>query len=128
MDTAIKAQDTYFKLPCRIVAECHVKKKTCVQRVQAPHESVRQYIAALRDLVTICEFGSNLDEMLRAQLVECTNNPRLTERLLLEPDLTLLRAINLTTQIEAENALLVTVQCLCKLCLLRVAGVNLSRL
>lgn len=94
MEDAVNALKTYFTPHRNIVAEHHAFRK----RAQASHESVLQYGAALRDLAATCQFASNLEEV---QLVESIHNPRLRERRLLEPDLTLQRAITLATQIEA---------------------------
>ncbi len=51
----------------------------------------------------MCEFGSNLDEMLRDQLVENVASHHIREKLLLETDLTLSKAIIIATQIEAAG-------------------------
>ncbi len=67
-------------------------------------ETVLQYIAALRDLATTCEFAETLDDMLRDQLVENVTNPRIRERLLVEARLTLETAITIATQLDAANA------------------------
>ncbi|MEQ2163063.1 hypothetical protein GOODEAATRI_026378, partial [Goodea atripinnis] len=61
-----------------------------------------QYVTAVRDLAATCEFGSNLDE-IRDQLAENIANHHIRERLLLEPELTLQKAITLATQIEAAR-------------------------
>lgn len=97
LEAAVDALRAHFSPRRNIVGERHAFRK----RAQAPHESVLQYVAALHDLAATCEFGSNSDEMLRDQLVENINNPRIRERLFLEPELTLQRAIALSTQIEA---------------------------
>ena len=99
LEAAITALEKYFIPQRNVVAERHAFRK----RAQAPHESVLQYVAALRDLANTSEFGANLDEMLCDQLVEYLNNPRIRERLLLELDLTLQKAINLATQIESAG-------------------------
>ena len=71
------------------------------QRAQRPGESVREYITALHELVANCNFGQLSDELIRDQLIEKTNNPRVRERLLMEPDtLTLEKAIALASRIE----------------------------
>ena len=66
-----------------------------------PGESVREYVTVLHELVANCNFGQLSDELIRDQLIEKTNNPRVRERLLMEPDtLTLEKAIILTSRIE----------------------------
>ena len=74
-----------------------MERCTFRQRAQRPGEGVREYITALHELVANCNF----DELIRDQLIEKTNNPRVRERLLMEPDtLTLEKAIALTSRIE----------------------------
>ncbi|KAI0238688.1 hypothetical protein LSAT2_010572, partial [Lamellibrachia satsuma] len=47
-----------------------------------------------------CNFGQLSDELIRDQLIEKTNNPRVRERLIMEPDtLTLEKAITLMSRI-----------------------------
>ena len=66
-----------------------------------PRERVREYITTLHELVANCNFGQLSDELIRDQLIEKTNNPRVRERLLMEPDtLTLEKAITPTSRIE----------------------------
>ena len=48
-----------------------------------PGESVREYVTALHELVANCNFGQVSDELIRDQLIEKTNNPRVRERLLM---------------------------------------------
>lgn len=95
-EAALKA---YFVPITNIVAERHAFHKRC----QAPHETVIQYVAALRELVVTCEFGACADEMIRDQLVENVLSPRIRERLLLETDLTLDRAVTIASQIESAS-------------------------
>ena len=78
-----------------------MERYTFRQRAQRPGGSVREYITALHELVANCNFGQLSDELIRDQLIEKTNNPRVRERLLMEPDtLTLEKAITLTSCIE----------------------------
>lgn len=86
-------------LPQRLntVAERHAFHK----HTQARHKLIIQYIAALRDLPSTCESGDHTDEMIRNQLTENACNLRIRERLFLETEITLQRAITLATQMEA---------------------------
>ncbi|KAJ8048227.1 hypothetical protein HOLleu_00459 [Holothuria leucospilota] len=70
------------------------------QRGQLPGEPIDTYIAALRELAKKCEFKSFTDEMIRDQLVEKTNSSRIRERLLIERDLPLTKAIELARHVE----------------------------
>ena len=93
---AIKTLDKYFKPKVNVVAERYRFR----QRSQLPNEPVDNYMCALRELSITCEFGSFCDEMLRDQLVEKTNFHRIRERLLLETDLKLDKAIEIARQVE----------------------------
>ncbi|KAI2660383.1 Transposon Ty3-G Gag-Pol polyprotein [Labeo rohita] len=99
MEDAIVALKAHFAPRRNIVAERHAFRK----RVQAPGESIVQYVAALRDLASTCDFAATLDEMLRDQLVENVSSHRIRERLLLESELTLDKAITIASQIEAAG-------------------------
>ncbi|KAJ1165259.1 hypothetical protein NDU88_005687 [Pleurodeles waltl] len=51
-------------------------------RVQAKDERVGNYIASLKTLAQTCDFAELTDSLIRDQLVRCTNNPRVQEKLL----------------------------------------------
>ncbi len=75
------------------------------QRHQLPGESVQQYVANLRGLASTCKFGALQDEMICDQLIEHTNDTKVRETLLLEPDdLSLSRAITIALRIESAAA------------------------
>ena len=80
--TAVTALRNHFG-PKRSVM---MERYTFRQRAQRPCESVREYITALHELVANCNFGQLSDELIRDQLIEKTNNPRVRERLLMKPD------------------------------------------
>ena len=56
------------------------------QRSQQAGESVIQFVAALRELSTLCNFGGLCEEMIRDKLIEKTSVNRIRERQPLEPD------------------------------------------
>lgn len=95
-ETALTALRAFFVQKVNVVAE---RNKFC-QRAQRLSEPIVQYVAALRELLVNCEFGALTDDMIRDQIVEKTCTPRILERLLLETDLTLQKAITI-----AENML-----------------------
>ncbi len=88
-----KALEEHLIPKINVVVERHTFRK----RVQGMDETVLQYIAAIRDLATTCEFGETLDDMLHDQLVENVANPHIRERLLVEAKLTLETAITIAT-------------------------------
>ncbi|KAI2653806.1 GMP synthase [glutamine-hydrolyzing] subunit A [Labeo rohita] len=66
------------------------------------HESMHQYVADLRGLANSYKFGELHNEMIRDQLIEHTNNNKIRETLLLQPDdLTLSKAIAIAFQVES---------------------------
>lgn len=70
------------------------------QRAQHPGEKVDVWVSALRTLVATCQYRDLEDEMIQDQIIEKTNDSRTRERLLMEPDLTLDRALTIARQIE----------------------------
>ena len=75
------------------------------QRAQMPGDSTAQFVAALREIAVNCEFSDLSDEMVRDQLVE--KKPliaRIRERMLLEPELALQKALVMAGQIESAMA------------------------
>ena len=65
-EQAVAALQKHFIPKVNVVVERHMFRK----RAQLPHETVAQYITALRALYVKCDFKENADEMLRDQLLE----------------------------------------------------------
>ena len=97
---SVSALEKYFEPKLNVVAERYRFR----QRAQAVGESTDHYVASLRELVKKCKFGTFENEMLRDQIVEKTNSTRIRERLLMEEDLTLDRALALARRTEAAIA------------------------
>ena len=70
-------------------------------RIRKPEESVRSYVAELRKLSEHCEFGVNLDDMLRDRLVCGVNDRRIQTKLLSERNLTFAKALEISQATEA---------------------------
>lgn len=94
--TALAAIEAYFVPRINVVAERYRFRR----RRQRVDETVAQYVTALEELVKHCAFGNLKDEMVRDQVVEACVNPRIRERLLLEPDLTLQKVLDCSRCIE----------------------------
>lgn len=94
-DTAQKAIEDFFIPQVNIVAERYRFR----QQSQRPGETTDQFAAALKELVTTCQFGTMEEEMIRDQIVEKTNSVCIRERLLLKV-VTLTRALTIARQIE----------------------------
>ncbi|XP_075774672.1 uncharacterized protein LOC142826315 [Pelodiscus sinensis] len=99
-ETALTALKNFFVPKVNVVANCY----RFHQREQKPGETIMQYVASLRSLIVTCDFGNMADEMIRDQLIEKTTMLRVRERLLLEPQLPLEKAITIATQIESAIA------------------------
>ena len=72
-------------------------------RTRKPSESVSAYLAQLRELSEFCEFGDNLEDMLRDKLICGINDPRIQKLLLSEKDLSFKRAQELAEFAEAAD-------------------------
>lgn len=99
MAEAMTALEMHFVLKVNVVACRHAFR----QRLQKADESVTQYIAVLHDLAVPCAFGEMKDEMIRDQLIEHAHQCQIRDRLLLEDDLTLQRAVTLACQVESKR-------------------------
>lgn len=79
-DSALAALEKHYTPKVNVVVERHAFR----QRRQAPHETIAQYVAVVRDLASKCGFDDRANEMIRDQLVEHVANPNIRERLLLQ--------------------------------------------
>ena len=77
------------------------------QATQLCDESAEQFITRLHQMAESCEFGNLKKEMIRDRLVIGVHDAQLSERLQLEPNLTLTKAeklIRTTAFLEATYA------------------------
>ena len=70
------------------------------QRVQQANETVDSFITALYTLAENCSYGALHDELLRDRLVVGLRDTSLAERMQLDRDLTLEKAVNMARQSE----------------------------
>ncbi len=100
-DTALELLNAHFAAPQSALLRWFLLR----QRHQLPGESVQQYVANLRGFASTCKFGALKEEIIRNQLIEHTNDAKVRETLLLEPDdLPLSRAITIAVRIESAAA------------------------
>ena len=103
------AEKSYDELVALVKLHYTPKLSVIVQRfqfhswTQKPGETVATFVAELRQLSEFCEFGASFEDMLRDQLVCGTASGSTQRRLLVEPDLTLQKAQNLTQAIESAD-------------------------
>lgn len=72
-------------------------------RLRHKGESVSAYVAELRRLTEHCQFGRTLEDMLRDRLVCGIQDKRIQRRLLMEPNLTYKRALDLAQAMESAE-------------------------
>ena len=96
--TEQKVQEHYTPAPSAIVQR--FKFYSCNRQTM---ESIASYVARLRALTQHCEFGDNLDTMLRDRLVCGVNNEQLQRRLLSEPRLTFAKAMEISRTFETTT-------------------------
>ena len=89
--------DGFFKVRRNVILE----RARFNRRSQPEGESAEQYITALYGLVETCEYGNLRDEMLRDRIVVGIRDAGLSERLQLDPELTLEKAKKVVRQKEA---------------------------
>ena len=70
------------------------------QRRQGPDESVEAFVTALHCLAEHCEYQALRDEMIRDRIVVGLKDSKLSEKLQMDPDLTLKKAVLLSRQSE----------------------------
>ena len=97
-DLIQKVQDHYTPTPSAIVQR--FKFYSCNKQTG---ESIASYVARLQALTEHCEFGDNLNEMLRDRLVCVVNNEQLQRRLLAEPNLTFAKAMEISRTFETTT-------------------------
>lgn len=98
-DSLVKLlRDYYNPKPSPIVQRFHFN--SCTRGLDKP---VATYVAALWELALSCEYGDNLQEMLRDRLVCRVNHKGIQRKLLAEPDLTYDRAFALAQAVEASE-------------------------
>ena len=93
----IEQFDTYFKVKTNVIYEHACFNK----RSQLPDEPVDHFITEIHTLAESCEFGEMKQALIRDRLIVGIWDLALSERLQLEPNLTLDKAKRLICQCEA---------------------------
>lgn len=107
--TSITAEQrkTYAGVIASFAAFFNVRKNVILERArfnrrsQNPDESVETFITSLYSLSADCAYGNLRDQMIRDRIVVGIRDHKLSERLQLDPDLTLEKAKTLVRQREA---------------------------
>ena len=72
-------------------------------RGQAPGETTAQWVSALRQMASTCDYLDRTDELVRDRVVERTSSSRLRQRLLMEPDLSLTKCLTIAESVESAE-------------------------
>ena len=96
-DSVMAKFDEFFGVRRNVIFE----RAKFNRRIQLPGESAEKYITALYQLVETCEYGLFKEEMLRDRLVVGMKDVALSERLQMDPKLTLEKAKRELRQKEA---------------------------
>ena len=89
--------DGFFKIRKNVIIE----RAKFNKRSQLPEEPAEQFIASLYNLASDCNFGDLKNELIRDRIVVGICDTSLSERLQMDPDLTLEKAKTLVRQREA---------------------------
>jgi len=84
--------------PSSIVYRCKFNNRFCQQG-----ETIQRYVAELRNSSEHCEFGEELEKMLRDRLVCGVNDERIQRRLLAESQLEFKKVMELATAMETAD-------------------------
>ena len=98
-DTVLEKVDGFFQVHKNVIYE----RPLFNRRSQQSGESAEQYIMALYELVQHCNYGGMKDEMIRDRLVVGIRDSSLSEKLQLDPPLTLEKAKKTIRQSEAVH-------------------------
>ena len=99
LDDLIKTMENHFEPVSIIIAERFQLYK-CDQK---SGETIADFMAELRRLATNCKFGAHLDNALRDRFVCGLNNEAIQKRLLLEKDLTMSKAVDLSLSLQSAD-------------------------
>ena len=94
-DTVLEKVDGFFQVRKNVIYE-----RALFNRSQQSGESAEQYIMALYELVQHCDYGGMKDEMIRDRLVVGIRDSSLSEKLQLDPALTLEKAKKLFARVK----------------------------
>ncbi len=97
LDSVITKYDAHFKVRKNLIFE-----RACFnRRQQEKGESIELFITSLHQAADNCEYGAIKEEMIRDRLVVGIQDQSLSERLQMEPELTLEKTKKLVRQREA---------------------------
>uniref|UniRef100_A0A1Y1K4M7 CCHC-type domain-containing protein n=2 Tax=Photinus pyralis TaxID=7054 RepID=A0A1Y1K4M7_PHOPY len=93
----IKLMSNHLKPKPNIITERYKFK----ERKQKDDENISNFVASLMNIASKCDFGTNLENHLRDQIVWGIRDGAIKKRLLGESDLTYKKAVEMSTAMEA---------------------------
>lgn len=96
-DTVIEKFDRFFRVRKNVIIE----RAKFNKRAQLSDEPIEQFIASLYNLAADCNFGDLRNELIRDRIVVGIRDTSLSERLQMDPELTLEKVKTLVRQREA---------------------------
>ena len=84
----------------KVVRNKRAERYVFRRRAQSQCESITEYIAALRDLASTCDFGDFLEDAICDQMIEKMYNHKIRERLLADENIDLDKAIVIAVRLE----------------------------
>ena len=96
-DSVLAKFDSFFSVRKNVIIE----RAKFNKRSQLPDEPVEQFIASLYNLAADCNFGELKGELIRDRIVVGIRDASLSERLQIDPELTLEKAKTVVRQREA---------------------------
>ena len=96
-DAVLSKFDSFFRIRKNVIIE----RAKFNRRSQLAEEPAEQFIASLYNLAADCNFGDLKDELIRDRIVVGIRDAALSERLQMDPELTLEKAKTLVRQREA---------------------------
>ncbi|XP_043216447.1 uncharacterized protein K02A2.6-like [Amphibalanus amphitrite] len=106
----LEGEDDFQWCLRRLGAHFAPKQNVCVERYrfrsrgQQPGETTSQWVSVLRQLASTCEYGPQMDEFIRDQVIEKTASSKLRQRLLMEGSgLTLEKTLTLADTLESAE-------------------------
>lgn len=99
-ETASEKLTAYFTPSKNVPYNRHLFR----QETQAEGESIAQYVTRLRQLGDSCEFGQQLEDFIRDQVIEKCSSRSLRTKLLAESNLTLTKLLDIAQAKEASES------------------------
>ena len=102
LDEATEFEKTNLKLAneYKVVRNKRAGRYAFRRRAQSQCESITDYIAALRDLASTCDFGDFLEDAICDQMIETMYNHKIHERFLADENIDLDKAIVIAVRLE----------------------------